>query len=591
LFCAALTASAWACGPKPVPVLQMQTEGGTDTDTRYTDRPPLGDPPGIDATAPAADYLTEVASFIQPAWASFLEDCRVRLPATHPLNEDALLALIEISMDTEGQVLEVAMVTSSGNPEFDQVAEEVAGDLRGLPKPPGEWISDDDRVHVTWGFARDRRQAGAASASLRRVELPLASALPKLLEAGAIATASRRILKAEESDGTELHERLQTVVSRVLELALAEEDPKLATMALEAVAGGKLKDFATQARAAVQSTDQRVALAAVKALGVVGDSTDVELLAALARGRSAASPELSAAAAVSLVSLGKGAQTREAALTDLTGKDPTARLAGLAVFSSVDGTNAVAVLSRILSGAQKSSRAERVAAATALGKQAVKSPAALKSLLAGTGTSDAAVRTSCVSAIALAAGAGLRSRLAYWKVLELVRNKDERVRAASIRAAAQLDPTRFAKELRGIRAGGSKLVVLSIASVLGDLPGDLALARLLDLASVSHIGMRTAAATGLAKRKGDKAASAVQVLLTDESPVVREAALSALTNEQQLTPFLRDEAQSVQSAALSTIVLSLGTAKTSRLVTSKLAASGSDRASQVLWARAWLVHP
>lgn len=512
----------------------------------------------------------------------------MRLPASHPLNEESLLVRVEIVLSPAGQVLQVSTVDSSGNQEFDQVAEEIVGDLQSLPKPPGEWISDDDRVHLMWSFARDRRQAGAASASIERVELPLAKALPKLLAAGEIAIAARRILTAGGDAGTVSPSRLKAVVHRVLELALLEDDPKIAAMALEAVASGELKDFATQARAAVNSTDEGVALAAAKALGVVGNKSDTSLLAALARGQSAASAELSAAAAVSLVALGKGAETRRAALADLLSKDLAARLAGLAVFSGLDSSEAVGPLARILSGAPKSSRPERVAVARALGRQALKSPAALKSLLAGAGNADAAVRASCVAAIAEAADAGLHSRVAYWKVLELVRNKDERVRAAAIVAAAHLEPKRFAKELQGIRAGGSKLVVLSIASVLGELPGELALSRLLDLAFVRDVGLRTAAAHGLAKKKGNQVIAALQTLLADESPAVRMAALASLSREQELRPFLSDDDPLVQASALSALVLSLGTAKTSKLVTSKLAASASDRATQVLLARAWL---
>jgi TonB family protein len=493
---------------------------------------------------------------------------------------------IRIALDSEGKIHEVSTASSSGNEEFDQVAREILGDLEMLAKPPPEWVSDDDRVHITWSFARDKRQAGAASASLQRVKLPLTEALPRLLASGAISSAAHRIL--QEGRKGQKQEVVLLVVDQVIGLGLAQEDPKLVTMALEAVADGERKQFAPQVRAALSSADQRVAAAAARALGVVGDKTDQVRLASLARGQSGASSELSGSAAQALVALGQGQQTRRAALADLSGKDASARLASLAVFSQLESADAVRALSRILGGGARSSRAERTAAAGALGRQALKSPLAVKALIAGSGTADAAVRASCVAGIAQAAKAGLRNRIAYWKMMELVRNKDERVRAAAIQAAALLDPTRFAKELPAIKAGGSQLVVLSIASVLGELPGDVALSRLLDLASVRHVGMRTAAARGLGGHPGEKAGAALQVLLTDESPVVRAAAVAVLSGEQVLTPFLSDDDRSVQSIALTGLVRSLGRDKTTKLVTTKLAASGSDRELQLLLARAWL---
>ncbi|MCW5806865.1 MAG: hypothetical protein KIT31_31190, partial [Deltaproteobacteria bacterium] len=48
--------------------------------------PRLPPPLPVDPSARGGDYLTAVAANIQPAWGQFLEDCRLRLPAAHPLN-------------------------------------------------------------------------------------------------------------------------------------------------------------------------------------------------------------------------------------------------------------------------------------------------------------------------------------------------------------------------------------------------------------------------------------------------------------------------------------------------------------------------
>ena len=54
--------------------------------------PALGVPAAIAPSARGAGYLTAIAAHIQPNWSHFLEDCRVRLPATHPLNAMTLSA-------------------------------------------------------------------------------------------------------------------------------------------------------------------------------------------------------------------------------------------------------------------------------------------------------------------------------------------------------------------------------------------------------------------------------------------------------------------------------------------------------------------
>jgi HEAT repeat protein len=449
-------------------------------------------------------------------------------------------------------------------------------------------VTDDNQVQVVWKFARDIRQAGSAGGSIRRVILPIAEALENLLAAGEIAKATQRVIDA---DGRSVStQQVELILDTTLELALAGEDPTLKARALRVVATGERRRFKESARAALDSTDSEVALAATVALGVVGDKTDIARLEARTQGRRAASAAICEAAAVSLETLGRGPQTAMAAAAGIRSTESAERLASLAVLSQLMSVDAVAGLAKILNGGNKTLRDERVAAARALGKQAPKSARAVKALLAGAGTPDAAVRASCIGALASAASAGMRSRVSYWKVLEFLSDKDERVRSAAIRAAAKLDPVRFAKELKRVRAAGSELVILSIADVLGDIPGAIALGRLLDLAVAPHVGMRTAAARGLAKRKEAKAILAMPKLLTDEAPAVRAAALSNLKDADRLKPFLQDSSPEVRAAALGALVRELGKADTVALVAAQLASSGSDRSQQLLLAQSWLVR-
>ena len=60
-------------------------------------------------------------------------------------------------------------------------------DAAPFAPPPLELLSDDDRLHLRWLFARDRRQAGPATAEVVTVELPLRDAID-----GAVAARRAR---------------------------------------------------------------------------------------------------------------------------------------------------------------------------------------------------------------------------------------------------------------------------------------------------------------------------------------------------------------------------------------------------------------
>jgi hypothetical protein len=63
-----------------------------------------------------------------------------------------------------------------------------------LPPPPAVILGDDDRVHLRWLFARDRRQAGPATATVESRRLPVAQVTRLFIAAGDSPreTASRR---------------------------------------------------------------------------------------------------------------------------------------------------------------------------------------------------------------------------------------------------------------------------------------------------------------------------------------------------------------------------------------------------------------
>ena len=96
--------------------------------------PKLPPPRSIDPSVRGAVYLTAVAERLQPQWAQFLEDCRLRLPGSHPLNRSSLVAIADLAIARDGRVL-VRITTSSGNGDFDTAVFDVASDAAGATRP------------------------------------------------------------------------------------------------------------------------------------------------------------------------------------------------------------------------------------------------------------------------------------------------------------------------------------------------------------------------------------------------------------------------------------------------------------------------
>src|SRR5688572_3531721 len=101
----------------------------------------LQPPAPADPGARGAAYLTTVAAQIQPPWAQFLEDCRLRLAPTHPLNDAALVAVADLAIRRDGTA-EVVAIATSRNADFDLAVREVLADTSRLPAPPPELWSD-----------------------------------------------------------------------------------------------------------------------------------------------------------------------------------------------------------------------------------------------------------------------------------------------------------------------------------------------------------------------------------------------------------------------------------------------------------------
>ena len=109
--------------------------------------PRLPSPLPVDPGARGAAYLNQVALQLEPGWGQFLDDCRLRLGKTHPLNQVTLAATAQFLVDAQGGTSALE-ITSSGNADFDQAVRDAIADADPLAPPPADLMSDDDHVHL-----------------------------------------------------------------------------------------------------------------------------------------------------------------------------------------------------------------------------------------------------------------------------------------------------------------------------------------------------------------------------------------------------------------------------------------------------------
>jgi hypothetical protein len=84
----------------------------------YESSPRLEAPAPIDDGRPFASYLKSVEPDLQGPWGTFLEDCRLRLPPTHALNQTKLSTTVDLITNEKGLLLAAGVAQSSGNAEF-----------------------------------------------------------------------------------------------------------------------------------------------------------------------------------------------------------------------------------------------------------------------------------------------------------------------------------------------------------------------------------------------------------------------------------------------------------------------------------------
>ncbi|MBK9030292.1 MAG: HEAT repeat domain-containing protein [Myxococcales bacterium] len=361
---------------------------------------------------------------------------------------------------------------------------------------------------------------------------------------------------------------------------------------MAAAAAAKARSAARELRAIADGAmDVDLRGAATEALAAIGDVDAVPLLLTILERDAGANIELTGSAAHALAVLDAKADLARVVAAWLAagkaGKAPADRAKTWAALIAASGApvpSAIAEIGKLVVAGEPRVRG---AACRALGTAATADGAAWKPLGKGLADADASVRATCATAIARAAAGGARSRATFWLLTPLLRDRDERVRAAVVLALGRLDPKRGLPELLAATRDKSALVQTSLAEALvraGELD------RAVALLGHEQVGVRQAAALALAKLAG----SAGQAKLASHVDVdvgVRLVVIGVLTDRAALAASASDPDPAVAAAAILRLVVVSGREATMTSSVSVVAEAAAGTAARVQAAGAWLAAP
>ncbi|MEO6776417.1 MAG: TonB family protein [Kofleriaceae bacterium] len=513
--------------------------------------PRLPPPALIDPAQPGAAYLTSIALQLEPGWGQFLDDCRIRLPGIHPLNRMTLAATAAITIDKQGRVIDVGLAVPSGNADFDRAVRDAIADATVLPVPPVEALSDDDRVHLRWLFARDRRQAGPATAELEHRELPLATTIAKFVASGELARAARRCATAPAS--AERTAAISSVMAAALREALASLDGSVQRAAVEAIGAARVTALAPDVRLVLAgSSDAELRATAILAAGELGDRAAGETIARQLAADLGERRRLALAETTALVQLGR---TDDASAAIAARLPANARVPNPIVLEASAPVPLGDLVARVTGWLAHGDATTRLAACAALAGET--GAMALHALARALDDPDASVRASCAAAAAATPAKALAPLAA--KLVALQRDRDGAVRANALVAVALVDP-----------------------------------AHLAAAADDSRAEVRAAYWRALALRGGAEGAEGVDVHvgLRDVAAEVRLAAVPLASDDALLRQLAAaDDAPEVRTAALVALVRRAGRAGLTGPLLDAFGAARPASADRVRIARAWLLAP
>lgn len=525
--------------------------------------PALGPPAAMPAGVRGAAYLTQVATQIQPNWAHFLEDCRIRLAADHPLNVMTLVAVAELAIDRTGKVAGIGIATS-GSADFDLAVRDVLADASRVAPPPIELVSDDDRAHVRWTFARDLRQAGPATASVIDVQLPLLAVTDRLLGQGELARAARRVAAAPITDGDRL-----VAGERVMTHALREAlgtGAGARKAAVEAIGRAKVRALAAPVRAMISPTiDTELRLAAIKAAAQLEDQAAADVIAGLLPGDLQNYPHLAQAEIAALVALG---QRERAASMIRTALDSDAAVTALHAHALVPDP---ALAPRLATWFKRGDARTRAAVCVAVPAQWDPQPLVLRGLR----DADATVRAACADTAGRQARAGKRiGGPALAALRELVHNRDRVVRARAVAALSFIEPRSV------VRAAADPAPEVRAAAVAAATEAELR-----TLGEDPDPGVRAAALATI----GDRAPELLARHASDVAPQVRLAVVSGLADDAILGTLGTDGDPEVATAAIVRLATRRGRAAVASALLAQLAGAPPGSAERVRIALGFLL--
>jgi len=230
--------------------------------------------PKITVPGTEGDYLRTLHTRIHFRFANrFIEDVAAKRPATDPLNQPGLRAEIHFGVRWDGSVSDAVVEEKSGVPAFDQGAlAAVKTDTSRYPPPPPELFGDDGVAHFRWTFARNQNLCGEGS--VRRVEAPLAKALPLLFVQGRVKEA---LLRAARDSRAGSSDAMATFALAWLERP--QTDPMTDARAAAALLrfGDKRAKAKAFTRIKPALARQETAAVAIPALGALANSGAAEL--------------------------------------------------------------------------------------------------------------------------------------------------------------------------------------------------------------------------------------------------------------------------------------------------------------------------
>jgi TonB family protein len=97
------------------------------------------------------------------------------LDPSDPLNNMALVTLMEFEILASGKINEVHVLKTSGNAVFDAAAVHALYGASPFLPPPADTLSWNNRVYFRWGFHRNQRKCGTFNAEPYRLRAPNAA--------------------------------------------------------------------------------------------------------------------------------------------------------------------------------------------------------------------------------------------------------------------------------------------------------------------------------------------------------------------------------------------------------------------------------